>query len=92
MTLAAFKRALKVGDTIVLESTNNPYSQKMVGIERKVAQVRSGDFITEGSDGRKIYFDFPKAAAFSCDGERFRLTDATEHNPDGYRLYRWTRN
>lgn len=92
MTLAAFKRTLKVGDTIVLESTNNPHSQKMVGIERKVVQVRSGDFITEGSDGRKIYFDFPKAATFACDGERFRLTDATEHNPDGYRLYRWIRS
>ena len=92
MTLAAFKRTLKVGDTIVLESTNNPYSQKMVGIERKVVQVRSGDFITEGADGRKIYFDFPKAAAFACDGKRFRLADATEHNPDGYRLYRWTRS
>ena len=92
MTLAAFKRTLKVGDTIVLESTNNPYSQKMVGIERKVVQVRSGDFITEGADGRKIYFDFPKAAAFACDGERFRLADATEQNPDGYRLYRWARS
>lgn len=91
MTLAAFKRTIKAGDTIVLEATNNPYSQKMIGIERKVMQVRSGDFITEGLDGRKIYFDFPKAAAFACDGERLRLTDAGEQNPDGYRLYRWTR-
>lgn len=92
MTLAAFKRTIKAGDTIVLESTNNPYSQKMIGIEREVVQVRSGDFITHGADGRKIYCDFPKAAAFACDGQRFRMTDASEHDPDGYRLYRWNRD
>lgn len=91
MTLAAFKRTIKVGDKIVLEASNQTYSQKMIGIEREIVEARSGDFITQGADGRKIYFDYPKAAAFACDGKRFRLSDASERQPDGFRLYRWIR-
>lgn len=91
MTLSAFKKAMKVGDRIVLESSNQAYSQGMIGVEREVIEARSGDFITHSQGGRKIYFDYPKAAAFACDGTRFRISDARAEQPDGYRLYRWIR-
>lgn len=92
MTISAFRKALKEGDTIVLEASNQTYSQRMLGIERKVIQVRSKDFITQGEDGRKIYFDLPPASAFACDGEKFRINDARENSPNGFRLYRWNRS
>jgi hypothetical protein len=92
MSLAAFKRTIKAGDRIVLESTDSPYAktQAAIGMEREVIQVRSSDFIVM-QDGQKIFFDFPKAAAFSCDGERFRISDAYAGEAARYRLYRWIR-
>lgn len=90
MSLAEFKRTIKAGDTIVLESTTNQHTMSFLGMERKVAKVRSGDFITRDDD-RNVYFDFPKANAFACDGDRFRITRATADDPTGYSLYRWIR-
>lgn len=94
MTLAAFKRTIKAGDKIILEATNSPYAQKNVGIEREIIKTRSQDFITaanaEGTG--KVYCNYPSAKAFACDGERFRISDASEHDPNGFRLYRWIRS
>lgn len=93
MSVSEFRRTIRAGDRIVLESTDSEYAKTRgaVGIERPVVQVRSGDFIVAEGD-KKIYFDFPKAAAFACDGERFRITDARTGRPGGYRLYRWIRS
>lgn len=92
MSVSEFRRTIKAGDRVVLESTDSEYanSRGAVGMERVVVQVRSGDFIVE-EGGKKVYFDFPKAAAFACDGERFRISDARAGKPGGYRLYRWVR-
>lgn len=92
MSVSEFRRTIKAGDRIVLESTDNEYARTRgaIGVEREVSQVRSGDFIVNEA-GKKVYFDFPKAAAFACDGERFRITDARVGKPGGYRLYRWIR-
>lgn len=93
MSLAEFRRTIKVGDRIVLLSTDSSFerTRASIGIERPVIQVRSGDFIVGAAD-RKVHFDFPKAAAFACDGERFRISDARAGNPAGYRLYQWIRS
>lgn len=93
MSVTEFRRTIRAGDRIVLESTDNEYvlSRGAVGVEREVVQVRTGDFIVEEA-GRKIHFDFPKAAAFACDGHRFRISDARAGRPAGYRLYRWIRS
>lgn len=92
MSVSEFRRTIKVGDRIVLESTDSEYANARgaVGTERPVVQVRSGDFIVAEGE-KKVYFEFPKAAAFACDGERFRVTDARAGKPGGYRLYRWIR-
>lgn len=87
MSLAQFKKTLKTGDTITLVATDNP-NHKALGIPRKVVEIRSKDFIVEP----KSYCEFPKAAKFACDGQRFRISDASEYNPTGYRLYEWTRS
>ena len=91
MSLAEFKRTLKPRDRIILRDTTNEYSKKFLGIEREISEVRSGDFII-GTGQEKSYFNFPKSAAFACDGERFCVSDASENNPDAYRLYQWIRS
>jgi len=93
MSLAEFKRTIKAGDEVVLESTSSQYaiSQGFVGLRRTITKVRSGDFITT-KDGKNVYFDFPKANAFTCDGVRFRITRATADDPAGYGVYLWIRS
>lgn len=87
MSMAQFKKTLKIGDTITLVSTGMA-NHKALGIPRKVIEIRSKDFIVEP----KSYCDFPKAANFACDGSRFRISDANQYDPTAYRLYEWIRS
>lgn len=94
MTMAAFKRTIKVGDTIILEASSFERQAKMIDVKRKVLEVKSTCFITskdETGEG-KVYFDFPKASEFACDGEKIRISSATSYEPNGFRLYRWIRS
>jgi hypothetical protein len=93
MSLAEFRRTIKPGDRVVLESTDGEHARASgnVGVERAVLQVRSGDMIIATNGGRS-HFDFPRAAAFACDGKRFRVSDARAGRPNAYRLYRWIRD
>lgn len=90
MKLAAFKKKIKAGDKITLISTNNKFSKRLLNVEREIFKVRSADMIIIDDQGKKSYFPFPRAAEFACDGEKIRVCDADEYNPDAYRLYSWT--
>ncbi len=67
LSLAAFKRAIKVGDQLKL--TAAPAWHRSIGITRTIVAVRSADLVLAGPS----YLTLPKAAAFACDGERVRI-------------------
>lgn len=83
MSLAAFKRRLKPGDTLKLLAA--PEGHRALGTTRKVVAVRSADLVFEG----KIYLDFPRASAFACDGRLVRIANGHERDPDAHLLYEW---
>jgi len=60
VSLAAFKRRLKPGDTLKLIAA--PDGHRALGTTRAVMAVRSADLVFEG----KVYLDFPRASAFAC--------------------------
>lgn len=83
VSLAAFKRRLKPGDTLKLIAA--PEGHRALGTTRKVMAVRSADLIFEG----KVYLDFPRASAFACDGRLVRIANGHERDPDAHLLYEW---
>lgn len=85
MSLAQFKRAIKVGDTLTMKHA--PWQARYLGIERMVDAVRSGDIIMAGS-----YLTLPCAAEFACDGRQVRIAVGDASNPDAHLLYIWTRH
>lgn len=84
MSLAQFKRTIKVGDLLMM--VHAPWQGRYLGIERMVDAVRSGDIIMAGS-----YLTLPRAAAFACDGRQIRIAIGDASNPDAHLLYIWTR-
>lgn len=83
VTLAAFKRRLKPGDTLKLIAA--PEGHRALGTTRKIVALRSNDLIFEG----KVYLDFPRASAFACDGRLVRIAIGHERDPDAHLLYEW---
>ena len=85
MSLAAFKRAVTVGDQLKLVAA--PQWHRAVGTTRQIIAVRSADLILEGPS----YLTLPKAAAFACDGARIRIGIGNDREPDAHLLYEWGR-
>ena len=83
--LAAFKRAVKPGDTLTL--LHSSISGRHLGDARSIIAARSGDLILEGPS----YLTYPRAVGFACDGERVRIALGREDDPDAHLLYRWQR-
>lgn len=83
VSLAAFKKRLKPGDQLKL--VDGPAGHRALGTTRTVIAVRSGDLIFEG----KVYLEFPRAAAFACDGRFVRIAMGHEQDPDAHLLYEW---
>lgn len=83
VSLAAFKKRLKPGDTLKLIAA--PEGHRALGTTRKVMAVRSADLIFEG----KVYLDFPRASGFACDGRLVRIANGHERDPDAHLLYEW---
>lgn len=83
VSLAAFKRRLKVGDRLKL--IDAPAGHRHLGTARKVVAVRSADLILEGPS----YLNFPRASGFACDGRRVRISIGNEYEPDRHLLYEW---
>lgn len=83
VSLAAFKKRLKSGDTLKLIAA--PEGHRALGTTRRVMAVRSADLIFEG----KIYLDFPRASGFACDGTLVRIANGHERDPDAHLLYEW---
>ena len=83
ISLAAFKKRLKPGDTLKLIAA--PEGHRALGTTRKVVAVRSADLILEG----KVYLDFPRASGFACDGRLVRIANGHERDPDAHLLYEW---
>ena len=83
VSLAAFKKRLKPGDSLKLIAA--PEGHRALGTIRKVMAVRSADLIFEG----KIYLDFPRASGFACDGHLVRIANGHERDPDAHLLYEW---
>ena len=85
MSLAAFKRAVEIGDRLTLTAAPNWHRSK--GTTRSIVAVRSADLVLEGPS----YLTLPKAAAFACDGQRIRIGIGHDRDPDAHLLYEWTR-
>ncbi|MDE1915934.1 MAG: hypothetical protein KGJ57_07715 [Sphingomonadales bacterium] len=83
VSLASFKKRLKVGDSLTL--LHAPYQHRALGATRKVIQIRSKDFVFEG----RSFCDFPRAGNFACDGRLVRIAVGNEHEPDAHLLYEW---
>ena len=83
VSLASFKKRLKVGDGLTL--LHAPYQHRALGATRKVIQIRSKDFVFEG----RSYCDFPHASNFACDGRLVRIAVGNEYEPDAHLLYEW---
>jgi hypothetical protein len=83
VSLAAFRRRLKIGDRLKLVAASNGH--RALGTTRTIKTVRSGDLIFEGD----VYLDFPRAAGFACDGRLVRIAIGNEHEPDRHLLYEW---
>lgn len=81
--LAAFKKWLKVGDSLKLVYA--PSGHRSLGTTRIVTKVRSADLILEG----RSYLSFPRASAFACDGRFVRISMGSEQEPDAHLLYEW---
>lgn len=85
VSLAAFKRTVKVGDKLTLAAA--PRWHHSLGTTRSIIAVRSGDLVLEGPS----YLTLPKAAAFACDGARIRIGIGNDREPDAHLLYDWLR-
>ncbi|MET3436025.1 hypothetical protein [Sphingomonas sp. 1185] len=85
MTLAAFRKTIKPGDTLKL--IHAPWSNPNIGVARTVEKVRSVDLVIGGS-----HLSYPRASAFACDGRMVRIAMGTDRNPDAHLLYEWTRD
>jgi len=83
VSLASFKRRLKPGDSLTL--LHAPFTHRALGLQRKVIEVRSKDFVFEG----RSYCDFPRAAGFACDGKLVRIAAGHDRDPDAHLLYEW---
>lgn len=83
VSLATFKKRLKVGDRLTL--LHSSFNHRFLGQSRAVIQVRSKDFVFEGPS----YLDFPRAANFACDGRQVRIAIGGEDQPDAHLLYEW---
>lgn len=83
VSLAAFKRRLKPGDSLTLLAAAQGH--RALGTTRTVMAVRSADLIFEG----KVYLDFPRASGFCCDGRLVRIANGHERDPDAHLLYEW---
>ncbi|WP_334183856.1 hypothetical protein [Novosphingobium sp.] len=83
VSLAAFKKRVKPGDTLKL--IDAPAGHRSLGTTRMITKVRSGDLILEG----RSHLDFPRAAAFACDGKLVRISIGSDHDPDAHLLYEW---
>ena len=84
LTLAAFRKTVKPGDTMTL--VHAPWSHRALGVPRTVDKVRSADLVIGGS-----HLSFPRAAGFACDGRMVRIAMGSEREPDAHLLYEWTR-
>lgn len=82
VSLAAFKRSVKVGDTLTLVAAT--FAHRQLGIPRVVDLVGSGLIRIAGS-----YMEFPKAPAFACDGKRIRISMANDRDADAHLVYEW---
>jgi hypothetical protein len=85
ISLAAFKKRVKAGDRLKL--IDAPTGHRLLGTNREITKVRSGDLILEG----RSYLSFPRASAFACDGRLIRIAIGSEYGPDDHLLYEWTR-
>jgi hypothetical protein len=85
VSLAAFKRTVKVGDQLKL--TAAPDGHRSLGTTRSIIKVRSADLVLEGPS----YLTLPKSSAFACDGERIRIGIGSDREPDAHLLYEWIR-
>jgi hypothetical protein len=83
LTLASFRKRLKVGDRMKL--IDAPVGHRALGTTRTVTAVRSKDLVLDG----RSYMDFPRAAQFACDGTLVRIAIGNEHEPDAHLLYEW---
>lgn len=83
VSLAAFKKRVKPGDTLKL--IDAPTGHRSLGTTRAISKVRSGDLILEGGS----HLNFPRAAAFACDGKLVRISIGSDHDPDAHLLYEW---
>ena len=85
LSLAAFKKRVKPGDSLKL--LDAPTGHRSLGTTRLITQVRSGDLILEG----RSHLGFPRASAFACDGKLVRISIGSGHDPDAHLLYEWQR-
>ncbi len=84
LTLAAFRKTIKPGDTMTL--VHAPWPNRNLGVVRTVEKVRSVDLVIGGS-----HLGYPRAAGFACDGRMVRIAMGDERNPDAHLLYEWAR-
>lgn len=85
ISLSAFKRQLKAGDSfqLIAASTGN----RAPGTISTITAVRSGDLVFDG----RTYWDFPLACCFACDGRLIRVARGNKYDPDNHVLYEWLR-
>lgn len=84
LTLAAFRRTVRPGDTMTL--VHSPWPTRNLGVARTVEKVRSVDLVIGGS-----HLGYPRAASFACDGRMVRIAMGDERDPDAHLLYEWDR-
>ncbi|MDR6116585.1 MULTISPECIES: hypothetical protein [unclassified Sphingomonas] len=84
LTLAAFRKTVKPGDTLKL--IHAPWPTRNLGVTRVVEKIRSADLVLGGS-----HLNYPRAAGFACDGRLVRIALGDERNPDAHLLYEWER-
>lgn len=84
LSLAAFRKTIKPGDTMTL--VHAPFSTRNLGVARAVEKVRSVDIVIGGS-----HLGYPRATGFACDGRMVRIAMGSERDPDAHLLYEWAR-
>ncbi len=84
LTLAAFRKTIKPGDTMTL--VHAPFATRNLGVARTVEKVRSVDLVIGGS-----HLGYPRATGFACDGRMVRIAIGSERDPDAHLLYEWDR-
>ncbi|MDJ0277684.1 hypothetical protein QLH51_12840 [Sphingomonas sp. 2R-10] len=84
LSLAAFRKTIKLGDTLKL--IHSPWPNRNLGVVRTVEKVRSVDVVIGGS-----HLSYPRATGFACDGRLVRIAMGSEREPDAHLLYEWER-